>query len=55
MSASACPMAWLALAQAEATAKTGPRRPNSMLTWEAGALGMIRGTVSGGTRLLPAP
>ena len=38
------------LAQAEATAKHGPRRPNSIDTCEAGAFGMTRGTVSGWMR-----
>jgi hypothetical protein len=47
----ASPVAWLADAQADAVAKAGPRRPNSIDTWLAGALGMIRATVMGCSRL----
>ena len=47
-------MAWLADAQAEAVAKHGPRKPNSMEMKLAAPLAMIRGTVSGGTCFLPS-
>ena len=46
----AWPIAWLAEAQALPMQKHGPWMPNSMETWLAGALGMIRGTVKGCTR-----
>ena len=49
------PIAWVAEAQAEATAKAGPRSPNSMAMWLAGAFGMIRGTVSGCSLVAPSP
>ncbi len=51
----AWPMACDAEAQADAVEKHGPRMPNSMETWLVAALGMIRGTVSGGTPRAPSP
>ena len=48
-------MAWLADAQAEAVEKQGPRRPNSIDTWLAGAFGMMRGTVIGCSRFAFSP
>ena len=51
----AWPMACEAEAQAEAVEKLGPRMPNSMETWLVPALGMILGTVSGGTPRAPSP
>ena len=45
------PMAWVAEAQALATAKAGPRRPHAMEIWLAGALTISLGMVSGNTRV----
>ncbi len=53
-SCSASPSAWLALEQAEDTAKTGPVSPWRIEICEAGALCISRGTTSGGTRDLPS-
>ncbi len=44
------PIAWVAEAQALATAKQGPVAPKRMLTWEGLELGMRRGTVKGSGR-----
>ena len=43
----ASPMAWVADAQALATAKAGPRSPRSIETWLAGAFAISFGIVSG--------
>ncbi len=47
-------MAWFDEAQAEVTPNTGPRRPCTMLTCPAGALGMVRGTEKTSARVRSA-
>ncbi len=44
-------MAWAAEEQAVEMVKLGPVTPNSMEMWEAPALAMVLGMVSGCTRL----
>ena len=51
----ASPMAWVADAHALATAKQGPRRPQSMDTWLAGAFTIIFGMVRGWSRFALLP
>jgi hypothetical protein len=46
----ASPIAWVAEAQALATAKAGPRNPQNMEIWLAGAFAISLGMVSGKTR-----
>ena len=46
------PIAWVAEAQALATAKAGPRNPQNMEIWLAGAFTISLGMVSGKTRVL---
>ena len=48
----ASPIAWVAEAQALATTKAGPRRPQSIETWLAGAFTISFGIVSGNTRVM---
>ena len=47
----ASPMAWVADAHALATTKAGPRNPQAMEIWLAGAFTISRGMVSGCSRL----
>ena len=51
----ASPIAWVAEAHALATAKQGPRSPQSMETWLAGAFNISLGMVSGWSRFAPSP
>jgi hypothetical protein len=48
----ATPIAWVAEAHALAMAKAGPRKPQNMETWLAGAFTINFGMVSGNTRVL---
>ena len=45
------PIAWVAEAQALATTKAGPRSPQCMEIWLAGAFTISFGMVSGNTRV----
>ena len=51
----ASPTAWLALAQALATANAGPLIPKPMEMWLTGALSIWRGTVCGWTEPVRRP